>query len=156
MAVIVDLRKDLHTTARVIGFLIGLSIALAGLGGCNSKIAEDCNSTRDVWTSVKDRGTFTRTIHDSNGNHRNETVYELQLVADGYERVFDLEVTKETYDRAYKNGIPNRLNFKLDGHTYMPAWYVWVIILSFFACIGGGVLAGYNVIHWLVDYNTRI
>lgn len=155
MAVIVDLRKDIHTIERAINFLIGLLIALAGLGGCNSKIAEDCNSTRDVWTSVKDRGTFTRSVYDGNGNSRSKTVYELQLVADGYERVFDLEVTKETYDRAYKNGVPNKLNFKLDGYTYMPTWYSWVIVLSFFACLGGGVLAGYNVIHWLVDYNTR-
>lgn len=153
MAVIVDLREDIHTIERAINFLVGLLIALAGLGGCNSKIAEDCNSTRDVWTSVKDRGTFTRSVYDGNDNSRNETVYELQLVADGYEKIFDLEVTKETYDRAYKNGVPNKLNFKLEGSTYMPTWYVWVIILSFFACIGGGVLAGYNVIHWLVDFS---
>lgn len=83
MAVIVDLRKDIHTAARLIQFLIGLSLLLAGLGGCNSKIAEDCSSTRDVWTSVKGRNIFTRTVHESRDNYHDETVYELQLVADG-------------------------------------------------------------------------
>lgn len=155
MAVIVDLRENIHTAARLIQFLIGLSLLLAGLGGCNSKIAEDCSSTRDVWTSVKGRNIFTRTVHESHGNYHDETVYELQLVADGYEKVFDLEVTKETYDRAYKNGIPNRLNFKLPGYTYMPTWYSWVIMLSFLACLGGAGFALWNLVIYMYDYNIN-
>lgn len=156
MAVIVDLRPDAKHIPNLVRILLSLIVLSVGVVGCRTDRVQDCTVGKPVWTTVVDRTTEVRQHYHSNGNPYSETAYILRLRADGFTNVFDLDVTKATYDRAIVNGKPNRLKFDLGRMTYGTSWDAILCICCIVCWVAGCIFTLINSVGYIVDYHTHI
>lgn len=151
MPTIVDLRPPTNTPRHVTSIVIWLVVCLVGLGGCKSNLVKETCTDRPVWTTVVAKDCYTKTI-----NQQTHTVYELTLIADGRDNQFKLRVDKPTYDRAFINNKPNRLNFNLNRSDYGTGWEPLIVILYFIMLVGGLACVIIEGIEYMIDIKEHL
>lgn len=104
---------------------------------------------KPVWTTVVAKDCYTETV-----NQQTHTVYELTLIAD--DNQFKLRVDKSTYDRAFINNKPNRLNFNLNRSDYGTGWEPLIVALYFIMLVGGLACVIIEGIKYMIDIKEHL
>lgn len=104
-----------------------------------------------MWTTVVAKDCYTETV-----NQQTHTVYELTLIADGRDNQFKLRVDKPTYDRAFINNKPNRLNFNLNRSDYGTGWEPLIVALYFIMLVGGLACMIIEGIKYMIDIKEHL
>lgn len=151
MPTIVDLRPPTNAFKHITLIVVYLILCIIGVAGCHSDLSKETCSNKPIWTTVLGKDTY-REI----SNNREYTVYELTLRADGRTNNFKLRVDKPTYDKAFVNNKPNRLNFNLNRSDYGSGWEPLLVTLYFLAILAGSVFATVEGIKYIIDINEHL
>lgn len=129
MPTIVDMRPSANTFRHATLIVIWLVVCLVGLGGCKSNLVKETCIDKPVWTT---------------------------LIADGRDNQFKLRVDKPTYDRAFINNKPNRLNFNLNRSDYGTGWEPLIVALYFIMLVGGLACVIIEGIKYMIDIKEHL
>lgn len=151
MPTIIDLRPLTNAARHITLIVVYVVMCIIGVAGCHSDLSEETCSDKPTWTTVLGKNTYRETI-----NSQEHTVYELTLRADGRTNDFKLRVDKPTYDRAFVNNKPNRLNFNLNRSDYGSGWEPLFVVLCILLMLAGGIFAIVECVRYIIDINDHL